>query len=251
MDRVPCPLGTSFLKTSWKYLETCLKVKRIASNFLCSKTSMRSWIFLWPRSSSSFLAISFSLSSEKEMNWSKAFLLTCEYFFNSVLAFSSCLNSCFCDMFLYLLKASVGKEPNSRIFLVQSSILVCKEKLLKNLRKRNESKFFYVPERQFVCLPFSPTLLRPLQFCRRFRVPSNDEFLVQLEPFCASFGCRLVSCRVISSWHQWFQCDLLNRSTHYWHFLAVFCDPLQIFPTKKKQKLNSHQNWKDSLSTLG
>ena len=50
MERVPLPPGTNFSKTSWKYFETCLKVNRIASNFLCSSTSIRSIIFLWPLS---------------------------------------------------------------------------------------------------------------------------------------------------------------------------------------------------------
>ena len=69
MDNVPWPIGTSFLKTSWKYLDTCLNVKRIASNLRCSSTSMRSWIFLWPLSNSSFLDINFSFSSLNEINW--------------------------------------------------------------------------------------------------------------------------------------------------------------------------------------
>lgn len=115
----------SFLIHIWIFLKvipTCLNVKRMASNFLCSKTSMRSWIFWFPLSSSSFLFISFSFCSEKETYWSNAFLFTWEYFFSSWLLFSSCLNSCFWDIFLYLSKASEGRDPNSRIFFVHSSI---------------------------------------------------------------------------------------------------------------------------------
>jgi len=84
---------------------------------------------LWPRSISSFLDINFSFCSEKEINWSRAFLFTCEYFFNSEFAFSNCLNNCLLDIFLYLLNASVGKEPNSRIFFVHSWILAWKNEL--------------------------------------------------------------------------------------------------------------------------
>lgn len=60
-----------------------------------------------PLSSSSFLITSFSFCSEKEMNWSRAFLFTWEYFFNSIFAVSSFLNSCLVGKFWNVLKEIV------------------------------------------------------------------------------------------------------------------------------------------------
>jgi hypothetical protein len=60
---LPRPRGTNFSKTSEKFLDTCLKVRSIASSFLLSRTSIRSVIESADFSNSSRRSISLSLSS--------------------------------------------------------------------------------------------------------------------------------------------------------------------------------------------
>ena len=133
---------------NYKQKHTCLKVNWIASYFRSSSTFISSMIDLYPLSNSSCRFINFSFCSEKFTNWSKAFLLTWLYFFNSVLHCSSFRNNykekkkhkltcreicneisylkstrftCLRLSVWYFSNASWGSDPSSRIFFIHSS----------------------------------------------------------------------------------------------------------------------------------
>jgi hypothetical protein len=72
----PLPAGTSLSNTSAKYLDTCLKVRSMASSLRWSSTSMSSWIDSADCSSSFCRRMSWSRCFVKLLYCSTAFLLT-------------------------------------------------------------------------------------------------------------------------------------------------------------------------------
>mmetsp|Transcript_18892 Transcript_18892/g.60683 ORF Transcript_18892/g.60683 Transcript_18892/m.60683 type:complete len:437 (-) Transcript_18892:1015-2325(-) len=129
----PCPPATSSPNTSLKFLATCLNVLSMASSFLRSSAEMSSRIFSSPRLSSSCRLWSSSRCSVKFMYWSSAFLFTCPYFFRLSLQRASILCSSLSVFWRYFSKASLGREPSSRIFFMSSSRF-CRRRLRRAMR---------------------------------------------------------------------------------------------------------------------
>lgn len=106
--RRPRPAGTSFSNTSSKYVETCLKVRSIASSFLWSNVPISSWIDFADACNSSLLLRNCSRCFVKLLYCSNAFLFTCPNFLR--VSFTECS---FLTSFQYY--SAVGGYVGSKI----------------------------------------------------------------------------------------------------------------------------------------